>query len=79
MSQSITYNPLTDGAGMAFAFHYHRDKMNAATHMSNPRFPPITFELADELRAAGVDTPEIREVRSHNGQYPQDRGRETIQ
>lgn len=72
-------NPLIDGAGMAFAFHYHRDKMNAATHMANPRFSPITFELADGLRACGVDTPEIREVRSHAGHYPQDRGREMIQ
>lgn len=69
-------NPLTDGAGLAFAFHYHRDKMNAATHAANPRFSPITFELAAGLIAEGINTPEITEVRSHDGRYRQDRGRE---
>ncbi len=69
---------LIEAAGMAFAFHYHRDKMNAATHMSNPRFSPITFALADGLHEVFVSTPEISEVRDHQGQYPQDRGREMI-
>lgn len=66
---------LTDAAGLAFAFHYHRDKMNAATHESNPKFSPITFRLCDAIYQAGRRTPELDEVRSHRGQYQPDGGR----
>jgi hypothetical protein len=64
-----------NAAGLAFAFHYHRDKMNAATHASNPRFSPLTFMLARALMDAGVFTPELAEVDSHLGTYPLDGGR----
>ncbi len=66
---------LAEAAGLAFAFHYHRDKMNAATHASNPKFSPITFLLCEAVMGAGVDTPELLEVASHRGAYRLDDGR----
>jgi hypothetical protein len=71
-------HPLAKAAGTAFAFHYHRDVMNAATHLARPQFSPITFELAEALAGVGVVTPAIQEVSAHDGKYPQDRGREMI-
>lgn len=66
---------IENAAGLAFAFHYHRDKMNAATHAGEPRFSPITFELCRSLIEAGRATPELLEVQSHDGKYAEDKGR----
>ena len=70
---------LTNAAAAAFDFHYHRDRMNSATHMAAVRFSPITFELAAGLAAAGKTGETLDEVNAHAGKYPQDRGREMIQ
>ena len=66
---------LVESAGAAFAYFYHKDKMNAITHYSDPKFSPITFALARDLIAAGVHTPELVEVNSQRGLYPLDHGR----
>lgn len=75
MSEMGNNDELVQAAGLAFAFHYHRDMMNAATHAGAPRFSPITFALADGLLQADVGTKEIREVASHAGKYKMDAGR----
>jgi hypothetical protein len=66
---------LVESAGAAFAYFYHRDKMNAVAHYSDPKFSPITFALARDLTASGVETPELADVVSHAGHYPLDHGR----
>ena len=66
---------LVQAAGLAFAFHYHRDLMNAAAHASEPRFSPITFALCDGLMTAGVHTEELLSVSEDAGRYPMDTGR----
>lgn len=66
---------LVEAAGAAFAYHYHRDRMNAISHLGNPKYSPITFALAKALTPAGISTPELEEVRSHSGRYGLDYGR----
>lgn len=72
----MTTDPQESGArGLAFAYFYHRDYMNAALHASNPKFSPITFALAAELHEAGTRTDSIAEVNAAQGAYPMDGGR----
>jgi hypothetical protein len=80
--EGLPGEPLERVLWAAFAFHAHRDEMNAATHMSPPRYSPLTFRLADQLDAmnvySGLDTVSVellREVMRHRGQYAEDGGR----
>ena len=66
---------LVAASQLAFAFHYHRDRMNAAIHAGEPKFSPITFQLARALIDSGVWTAELALVDAHLGTYPQDGGR----
>ena len=63
----------------AFNQNYHLDKSNACVHCAPVRFSPITFRLMEELLVGWIEgediTPELAEVRSHHGQYEEDKGR----
>lgn len=67
---------LSDVLGECLNHFYHTDCANAAIHMADVRFSPITFRLAEALRDSGGDvTPEMYKVLDHVGMYPEDRGR----
>ncbi len=57
----------------AFEHFFHMDKANAAIHLGQVRFSPITLALLDHLDYA--DTDELHEARSHVGAYELDHGR----
>ena len=59
-----------------------KDHSNAALHMAQPQYSPITFRLADQLDAMNVydglvpaNADLLHEVMSHRGAYTEDRGR----
>ena len=78
--------PLDRVLWAAFEFFARRDESNAALHMSQPRWSPITFRLADQLDAMGIGDLSngeldeashllLRDVMRHRGQYAEDTGR----
>ncbi len=62
-----------------FQQNYHLDKSNACVHCSPVRFSPITFRLYQALIVGWPYdediTAEMAEVRTHHGQYEEDKGR----
>jgi hypothetical protein len=63
----------------AFEYLYHQDKANACIHCAPVRFSPLTFRLAEALKADWSEfediTQELAEVLHHRGQYEEDSGR----
>jgi hypothetical protein len=70
---------MLDPVHWAFRQNYHLDKSNACVHCAPVRFSPITFRLyAALMNLWDPDediTAEMAEVRSHLGQYEEDKGR----
>jgi hypothetical protein len=56
----------------SFEYFYHMDCANSAIHMTDVKFSPITFRLANLL--PGV-TENVQHVHSHKGKYETDPGR----
>lgn len=59
-----------------------KDQSNAALHMSQVQYSPITFRLADQLDAMNIyaalgewSENLLRDVMRHRGSYREDRGR----
>ena len=74
--------PLDQVLWQAFEHFAHTDMANAATHLSGVRWSPLTFRLADQLDAMGVEphlagsnARLLEAVQTARGQYPEDRGR----
>jgi len=69
----------TDILIWCFLQNYHLDKSNACVHCAPVRFSPITFRLCQALMAFIPDdediTQEMAEVKSHIGEYEEDKGR----
>ncbi len=63
---------------LAYCFQHfaNLDKANAAIHMADVRFSPITFRLAETLHAHNVFGHTLAQVLDDKGRYPEDRGRE---
>lgn len=80
--EGLPGQPLDRVLWACFEHFATRDIGNAALHMSQVRYSPITFRLADQLDAMNVydgltpvNADLLREVVSHQGQYKEDRGR----
>ena len=67
-----------------FMHFFHMDKANAAVHLADVRFSPITFRLQEVLypdpqpggvRERGAVWDALYEVYAHNGSYEKDPGR----
>lgn len=71
--------------GFALLYFYHMDQANAAIHMTNVKFSPITFALAQKCIEDNIYTPvgigrgllrsAAAEVMSQKDLYPLDTGR----
>lgn len=59
----------------AFDHLYHEDKANAAVHVSQVKFSPIVFRLAEALKKEGLTSRNIEEVMADRGKYEEDTGR----
>lgn len=66
---------LAGAAAWALEHFEAADRANAAIHMSQVRYSPVTFELAEALEAAGARGLAISRVLEHRGRYALDRGR----
>lgn len=72
-----------DAVLWAFRYFVHHDHANAALHLSDVRYSPITFRLAALLdphyaTIAGADASDgvlLDTVKAHAGRYEEDRGR----
>lgn len=62
-----------------FRHFYHLDRSNAAIHMAEPKYSPITFQCAEALTVYGPGEeflpPDVKEVLGHRGNYELDAGR----
>jgi hypothetical protein len=68
--------PFSRSVYYAFLHFYHMDKANAAVHMAEVKFSPITFALWEQASMeAEVYGPELDEVDKHLGKYELDKGR----
>jgi hypothetical protein len=68
---------LTEAAAEALRHFVHLDEANAAIHTAPVRYSPITFRLAEALRAESflANDDYVRRVMTHIGQYEEDKGR----
>lgn len=66
---------LLNAAAWALEHLYYADHANAAIHMSQVRYSPIVFELAETLAACGAKGMAITAVIADRGRYPLDPGR----
>ena len=58
-----------------FQHFYHNDHANAAIHLADVRFSPITFRLAEALDGTVWETSDVYEVIMAKGKYELDHGR----
>jgi hypothetical protein len=66
---------MLDSIERSFKYFYYLDNANAQIHLSEVRYSPITFLLADSLYLMSDRSPEVTAVLAHKNQYPLDRGR----
>jgi hypothetical protein len=66
---------LREPAYVAFLHFFHMDNANAQMHVSDTRYSPITFRLAEALQDLIETTGELDEVLTHRGRYAEDPGR----
>lgn len=66
---------ILNAAAWALEHLYYADHANAAIHMSQVRYSPIVFELAESLAELGATGEAIRAVLADRGRYPLDPGR----
>jgi hypothetical protein len=74
--------PLDQVLWSCFEHFATKDQSNAALHMSQVQYSPITFRLADQLDAMNIygalgqhGDQLLRDVMHHRGSYREDRGR----
>jgi hypothetical protein len=80
MATDLTRTTMTlEAAAFAALRHFrHLDESNAAIHLGNVRFSPITFQLARALvdhDRRNEQDPDVAQVLSHDGSYEWDMGR----
>ena len=59
----------------AFLHFYHLDRSNAAIHVAEVRYSPITFRLASWLHDVGYEEELVYKVLDDRGLYEEDKGR----
>lgn len=60
---------------VCFNHFYHTDHANAAIHLADVKYSPITFRLAETLENTSWETDEVYKVLMAKGKYELDHGR----
>lgn len=66
---------LLNAAAWALEHFEATDRANACIHMSQVRYSPVTFELAEAIKENGGTGAAIEAVLADRGRYPLDQGR----
>jgi hypothetical protein len=73
-ARELTYEDL-GAVCEALKYFAHMDQANAAIHVAEVRYSPLTFKLANTAKRMGCQIKEMFEVLDHEGSYALDPGR----